>query len=200
MVEGFIEFVFLAIIFIILLIIFVAFSVKRDSKKEAMLISYLTSNGFSVSGNTDIPDMQNSGKPYKFLVDFVNKKWVYAKYRAETSNIYNFSDIISYNVILRSKGTKILMGEKRIIESDHTAGCSILKTQELNENNCDHIAVELKFKGRPADEVDTLWVMYENQDSGGDLRRSDFLLAGTCIRSAVQLEQWLYEILRSNNV
>lgn len=197
--EGIIELVFFAILFIIILVVCVTVSSKKDNKKEAMLISYLTSNGFSVSGNTDIPDMQNSGKPYKFLVDFANRKWVYAKYRAETSNIYDFSDIISYNVILRSKGTNILMGEKRIIESDRTAGCSILKTQELNENNCDYIAIELKLKGRPSDEVDTLWVMYENQDSGGDLRRSDFLLAGICIESAVRLEQWLYEILRSNN-
>lgn len=197
--EGIIEFIFFAILFIIVLVVYVTVSLKKDSKKEAMLTSYLTSKGFSVSGNADIPDMQNSGKPYKFLVDFTSKKWVYAKYRAETSNIYDFSDIVSYNVILRSKGTNILMGEKRIIKSNHTAGCSILKTQDLNENNCDYIAIELKFKDRPADEVDTLWVMYENQDSGGDLRHSDFLLAGTCIESAVQLEQWLYEILRSNN-
>lgn len=196
--DEIIEFIFLAIIFIIVLVVYVTVSSKKDIKKETMLMSYLTAKGFTVSGHTDIPDMQNSGKPYKFLVDFANKKWVYAKHRAETSNIYDFSDIISYNVILRSKGTNILMGKKRIIESDPSAPCSILKAQELNEKNCDYIAIELKFKGSPADEVDTLWIMYENQDSGGDLRHSDFLLAGTCIETAVHLEQWLYEILCSN--
>lgn len=197
--EGLIELLFYAVLFIILCAICVAVSLNKDKKKEKMLMSYLQSVGFVSSGETDIPDMQNSAKPYKFLVDFVSKKWVYAKYRAETSNIYDFSDIICYRVILRSKGTNIVMGEKRVLAPNFTANCGVLKGQGINKDNCDYIAFEVEFKGKPAAEVDTLWVMYENQESDGELRHSDFLVPSMCIESAVQLDEWLYKILRVNN-
>lgn len=197
--DGFVELIFIALLFVVLVVICVTVSVKKDNKKEAVLEAYLQSKGFVISSKTDIADMQNSGKPYKFLIDFTNKKWAYAKYRAETCDIYSFSDIVDYKVIINAKGTNILKGEKHVIDSDTGAGCGILKTKKPNENNCDRIAIKLEFKGKPASEVDTLWVMYENQESGGNIRHSDFLISSVCIESAVRLEQQLYGILCSNN-
>lgn len=192
-------FIFELLLFIILCVIFVAFSLKKDKKKAEQLILYLREKGFTPTGKSDVADMQNSGKPYKFLVDFDSKKWVYAKYRAETSDIYDFSDITDYRVVLRSKGTNIFVGEKSVIEADPTAGCGILKTQNLTGDNCDYIAIELEFKGKASDQVNSVWVMYENSESNSAVRHSDFLFSDRCIDSAIHLEQWLHEILRENS-
>lgn len=180
--------------FVIGIVIYIAVSTKKDHDKTMQLEKYLNTLGFIVSCQMEIPDMARSACPFMFMADFKNKKWIFANYRSNTAEIYDFSEIIDYRVILRSKGTKVLMGKQRILSSAPDGNGGVLQSEALNSDNCEYIAIEWKLQGKSAAAVPTKIVMYECQDSDGNLRRSDFIFPQVCIDNAIQLEQWLHEI------
>lgn len=197
--DEFIEEILLPLIIVIIfIVVYIAFSTKKDKKKDLQLENYLNAVGFVASGKMKISDMNHPACPFSFMVDFKNKKWVFAKYRSENADIYDFSDIVDYHVILRSKGTNMLKGEKRIINSSPNGENGVLKSERLDDNNCEYIAIELNLKGKAITAVNMKFVMYECQDSGGELSHADFIFPKECIDNALQLEQWLHEILCYN--
>lgn len=182
---------------IIVLVIF-AFLVLKDMSIIKKLKENLAKNGYAVGDGIKIPDSKNPGKPFYFLADFVNKKWFLANYHSETAQPYNFFDILSYTVKIRSKGTDYVEGEVIEYFSYNYSNRGIFSSNNITENNCEYIEINLKLSEHVQQLIPATWIMYEHQPENGTGQNTDFTASYMCISSAAELETQLFNIISAN--
>lgn len=186
------------IIGIVLLIIIVVVLCLINNLHIKKLKENLAQSGYAVGDGIEIPDSKNPGKPFYFLTDFVNKKWFLANYHSETAQPYNFSDILSYMVKIRSKGTDYVEGEDIEYFSDNYSNRGIFSSNNITENNCEYIEINLKLSEHVQQLIPATWIMYEHQPENGTGQNTDFTNSYMCISSAAELETQLFNIISAN--
>lgn len=184
-------------------IISVTISTKKDNKIKNMLKKNLNQRGFICSESLEIPDSLNQEKPMTFMVDLNSKKWVLAAFRAENSEIYDFSYIEDYIVTYREKSDNIKKGSSISISAlkhKENNNNSVIETYKLSSNNCEYIEIFLKLKEHAMHgNIHPRIILFEKQDRFINAKNNDFLVPEVCINNAKSFENRLYYIISSNS-
>lgn len=171
---------------------------NKDNQVALSLKSYLGTMGFITSGEIEVFNKDNQGKPFRFLIDKYNQKWTLANYRATTANIYDYSDLLDYAVTYRTMGTDIIKGKEFsfIASESKDSQCGIIESYQLNSNNCEYIEIKTIYKGQAQrDGVCSYFILFEKQQSFFNAQNHDFHVPSVCINNAKEFENMLYEIL-----
>ena len=179
--------VVLVIIVIIAIIATIAGS-SKDNKIALGLKSLLGSMGFIATGEIEVFDKDNQGKPFRFLIDRHNKKWTLANYRATTANIYDFADLSDYSVTYRTMGTDMVKGDEyTLVASDNL------------DKNVGLIEIRTVYDGQAQrGSVCTYFILFEKQQTFLNAQNNDFHVPSVCIDNAKTFEGMLYEIIKEN--
>lgn len=192
--EGLADELLPIIVVLIGAVIWLIFSLKKDSRKKKTLTENLTVNGYSVGEEMNIPDKENHGKPFCFMVDFTNKKWFFAAYRAENAVPYDFEDVEDYKVKIRTKGTEFVKGTVIEYSAKEYSDNGILKSEGITADSCEYIEIDLTLGGSAKNSVSDKWIMYEAQKGEGKVN-FDFVLSEVCISNAIKVESNLFKIM-----
>lgn len=192
--EGLADELFPVIVALIGAVIWLILSAKKDSRKKKMLMKNLTANGYSAVEEMDIPDRENPGKPFCFIVDFTNKKWFYAAYRAENAVPYDFEDVEDYKVKIRTKGTEFVKGTDVEYSAKEYSDNGILESEGITAENCEYVEIDLTLGGSAKNGVPDKWIMYEAQKGEGKVN-FNFVLSDVCIANAIKVESSLFKIM-----
>ena len=192
--------VVLVIIVIIAIIATIAGS-SKDNKIALGLKSLLGSMGFIATGEIEVFDKDNQGKPFRFLIDRHNKKWTLANYRATTANIYDFADLSDYSVTYRTMGTDMVKGDEyTLVASDNLdKNVGLIENCGLNSSNCEYIEIRTVYDGQAQrGSVCTYFILFEKQQTFLNAQNNDFHVPSVCIDNAKTFEGMLYEIIKEN--
>lgn len=190
----------LAIVVVIAIIMAVAGS-KKDEKIALSLKGNLAVSGFITSGEIEVFDKDNQGKPFRFFVDRQNKKWALANYRATTANTYNFTDLVDYTVTYRTMGNDVVKGDEYVLTaSDYQDNkCSLIEMCGINSNNCEYIDIRVIYTGEAQkNNICSYFILFEKQQTFLNAQNNDFHVPSVCITNAKAFEGMLHEIVKEN--
>ena len=184
---------------IIIAVISVLVGSKKDDKIAGSLKSYLGSMGFIATGEVEVFDKDNQGKPFRFLIDRQNKKWTLTNYRATVANVYDYTDLIDYSVTYRTLGTDMLKGEEHTVRASECNNNGIIASCNLKGDNCEYIEIRVVYTGKAQREnICSHFILFEKQRSFLNAQNNDFHVPTVCVNNAGIFEGMLWEIVSDN--
>lgn len=190
------------IIIFIIIIIWAVISSVRDKNYIDKLKNNLLKENFICSDHVDIPNINHSCMPFSFLIDKTKRKWALANYRALSTSIYDYLDIISYTVTLRNASNEIVKGETTVInvyDYGYHKDLSILEYVNVNTTNCEFISISIQYSENIKNsDLFSTFLMFEKQYGFINVEHTDFLSPSLSIENAKKFESMLYHIICKN--
>lgn len=186
------------ILIAIALVIAIASTIKDEAKKSG-LAKKLKDLGYIISQKLDLPDITAESKPYCFMIDKQNKKWLLTPYRAEDAEVFDYCDIVDYSVIYRSPGNTITNGEEHIysFEEIEKGNNPLLLQFDFSKDNCEYLEIRLELSGKAKNAIPCdAFVMYRKRTES--FQHHDYMFPSICLMNAADFENLLYEIMHEN--